>query len=186
MFSSDLLEAIHINSVLELGNLCRYQGGCDLKEIRPARQHRLLAHPHHMCGKLVRDRRARVICRDHITAADIDFLVEREGNGHAGLRLVEISLEGDDTGDLNRSANWQHRQPVAWTYRAREDRAGIAAEVCIRTVDPLHRHPEWPLRSVRSDLDGFEIIKERRPAIPWHRGTRLCDVVPLQRGNRDT
>ena len=128
----DVLERIHVDLVLELGHLRRRQHGPDLQEIGSARQHRLLAHPDDMGGKLLGDRGPRIVGGDHIAAADIDLLGKRQRHRLSGHGLIQVAIAGDDARDLHRRARRQDREAVARAHFARDDRSAIATEVALR------------------------------------------------------
>ena len=66
------------------------------------------------------------------------------------------------------------------------DRAGKAAEVEIRAIDPLHRKAErLASSSACSTSSAFEILEQRRPVVPAHVLRALRDVVAEARGERD-
>ncbi len=69
---------------------------------------------------------------------------------------------------------------------AGSDLAGEAAEVEVGPVDPLHRQAQRPrLQPGLVDLDGFQVLHQRRTAVPGRRRAGGGDVVALQPGDRD-
>src|SRR5208337_5670653 len=66
---------------------------------------------------------------------------------------------------------------IALGEPAARERAGHAAEVEVRTIDPLHRKSERRGTAVVLDLDALEIFQEMRALKPGREGTARRDVV---------
>ena len=91
VLGGEVLERVHVDLVLELRHLRGHQDGAGLQEIRSPGKHRLLAHPDDVSGKLLRDGRRRSKRREHIAAADVDLLRERQRNRLSSHRLTATS-----------------------------------------------------------------------------------------------
>ena len=131
-------------------------------------------HPDDVRLELVGDL-GRVVGRgDHVAAADVDLVGERERDRLAGDRLVEVAVEGDDPRDRAASCpDGSTRIASPGRTVPLDDRAGEAAEVEVRAVDPLHRHAERRRRArLVVDLDGLEVLEQRRPVVPGRVGAR--------------
>ena len=68
---------------------------------------------------------------------------------------------------------------------ARCDSAGIAAEIEVGPVDPLHREAERLGEIVARHVDGLEMLEQRRSAIPRRVAGELDDVVAEAGRDRD-
>ena len=148
--------------------------------------HRVVGHPHDRRLELVGDAGRGLGGRDHVAAAGVDLVGERERHGLAGDRGVEVAVVGHDPLDPAAAVARQHADLVAGAHGAAGDRAGEAAEVRARAAHPLHGHPERrALHAVEVDLDLLEVAQQRRPVVPGHALARLDHVVARQRGDRD-
>ena len=66
------------------------------------------------------------------------------------------------------------------------DHPGEAPELGARAVHPLHRQPERRvLHPLLVDLDGLEVLHQRRPGVPGHLLGALGHVVAAERRKRD-
>ena len=121
-----------------------------LMRVSAAGQHRLLVEPHDTRRDLVGDRGRRVNRRRDVAAADVDLLGEGERHRVAALRNFEIAVGGDDARDMDAPAGRLDHHLVARLDLAARHRAGIAAEIEMRPVHPLHGEAERLLRAPRA------------------------------------
>src|SRR3954467_15296955 len=96
--------------------------------------------------------------REHVAAADVDLVVERQRHRHRRERLVEIPIPRDDAVDAARAVCRPYRDQVTDTDHAGSDLTGIATEIIRRTNHQLDGEPEWTRRGIAFDLDGLEIL----------------------------
>src|SRR5690606_19798008 len=96
-----------------------------------------------------------------------------------------VAVHGDDAGDIGGLLGGGDDERVADFHLAGDQRAGKAAEVKVRAVDPLDRETGGLLRLVVRDRDGFEIGQQRRAGEPGRVRAGGDDVVALERGDRD-
>ncbi len=130
----------------------------DAHEIRAAAEERLVRHPHDRRLELVADLRRRVGSGEHVAAADVDLVRERQRHRLPGDGALEVALERDDARDGRLLAAREHDDAVARPDRAAGDRAGEAAEVGARPVHPLHGQAERRvLHPLLVDLDRLEV-----------------------------
>ena len=132
-------------------------------------QHRLVGHPHDDRLELVGHAGQVVRPRDDVAAADVDLVGERERDRLAGDRMVEVAIHRDDARDGALATRGQHADAVALPHHAAGDRAGEAAEIEVRPVDPLHRQPQ---RTVLRQV--FDLAPSRGNPSASARGTRAC------------
>ena len=76
----DMFERVDVDLVFRRGERHPDRLGADLQEIRPPRQHLVLAHPDDCCFKLVGDAGRRSGAGEHVAATDVDLVVERNGD----------------------------------------------------------------------------------------------------------
>ena len=79
-----------------------------------------------------------------VAAAHIDLLGEGQRHRFASLRDLEIAVGGDDARDMRALARRMDHHLVAAPDLAARHRPGIAAEIEMRAVHPLHREAERP------------------------------------------
>ena len=138
----ELVECVDVDAVLELGDLRRHGAGADLHQIRAAGQHRVGAHPDEMRGELVGDLRPARRMRKHVAARDVDFVGERQRHRVARFGALLLLVGNEDGLDGRLLARSGDDDRLAARHAAARDRAGEAAEVEMRPVDPLHRQAE--------------------------------------------
>ncbi len=93
--------------------------------------------------------------------------------------LGQVAVIGDDPLDPGAFAGARDDDRIACLDRAAGDGAGVAAEVGIRPVDPLDGEAEGPAGAAVVDLDGLEVLEQRRAAIPGRAAAWLDDVVAI-------
>ena len=108
-FSSSFLAA-RCSSVLTFtryfsgATVARHRLRADLHEVGPALQHRPLVHPDDGRFELVSDSRRGGRGREHVAAADVDFIGQREGDRLAGDSVLQIPAVADDARDRDSAA----------------------------------------------------------------------------------
>ena len=84
--------------------------------------------------------------RDDIAAADIDLLGEGQRHRVALARRFEIAVGSDDPRHMRALARRVDHHLLAPGHPAARQRPGIAAEIEMRPVHPLHWKAERPFR----------------------------------------
>ena len=124
--------------------------------------------------------------RDHVAAADVDLVGQRERHRLPGDGELEIAVVGHDPRDLAGLAGRQGDDLVARRDRAPGDRPRKPAEIEVRAVHPLDGQPERrELHALVVDLDRLEVGEQRRSVVPGHLVALLDDVRARQAGQRD-
>ncbi|MNV56100.1 hypothetical protein D3C71_1483690 [compost metagenome] len=177
----EVLERIDVDLVFRCRAGGRHGLGADLQQIGAARQHRLIAHPD--------DRRLELVChpgrcidrRENVAPADIDLVLERNRDRLARDGFLKVTLARHDTRDPAFLPRRQDTEAIAALDAAADNDPGIAAEVEVRSVDPLHRHAKRPglIRSIL-DLHRLKVSHQCRPLVPRGVRARLGDIVALQ------
>ena len=103
-----------------------------LEPVLLAGHQRLFGHPDDRRLELLLDSRHVARPHDHVAAADVDFVVERERDRLRRERFVQLAVERDDRLHAARLPRRQRHDLVALADDARGDRAAEAAEVEIR------------------------------------------------------
>ena len=181
----EVIEAVDVDAVLRLRDRRADRAGTDLHQVRPARQHGVLVHPHDVRLELVGHLGGVVGGAQQVAAADVDLVGERDRHRLPGDRLVEVAVHRHDPIDRARRAGRQHPDRVTRADRAADDAAREPAEVEVRAVHPLHRHPEALLGEVVVDGHRLEEPEQGGAVVPRGVRRRLDDVVAAQRGQRD-
>jgi hypothetical protein len=164
----EMLERVDVDLVFRLrdrrGDLLR----ADLDPVRAPRQHRLVRHPDDRRLELVRNAGQRFGLGEHVAAAHVDLVLERQRDRLAGDCLGKIAVHRHEPHYLALASRRQHADLVAGLHRAAHYRAREPAEVEVGPVDPLHRQPERRVPDLVLDLDGLEVTHQRRAAVPRH------------------
>ena len=179
------LIGIHVDAMLQRRHRCRRCRAPDLEQVGPPRKQVLLCHPQDLSCKLISHFRTGIRGRDHITAGDVDFVVEYKRDSIAGDGLVKIAVCGHDALDIGSLARLGHDDGIARPDGAGHDRAGIAPEIEIGAIDPLNRHPERFVLDIAIDIQILQILDQGRAGMPRHAFTALGDIVAIARGHRD-
>ena len=142
VLGGEVLVGVDVDAVLDGGDAAGDAARAGLEEVGAAGEERGFAHPDEMGGELVGDRGWGGGGGEDVAAGDVDLLGEDEGDGVAGARLGEVAFGGDDAGERGGFAGGEDGKRVAGADAAGGDGAGVAAEVEMGAVHPLHRHAE--------------------------------------------
>ncbi|MND74614.1 hypothetical protein D3C80_662110 [compost metagenome] len=181
-----VLQAVHIDPVLEVGAAHADGAATDLHQVRAPGQHRLFVHPHQGRLELVGHRRRRVGQGEHVAAADVDLVGQGQGHRLAATRLLQLAGGAEDAADHALLAGGQGTHALADANAAGGDVAAVATEVEVRPVHPLHRQAER-----RIALQGFfqrhlfQVLEQARAGVPGGVGAGFEHVVAAQRGERN-
>jgi hypothetical protein len=176
---------VHVDLVFERRDRHRQCPGADASEVAAPGHHRLLAHPDDMGGELIGHLRARRGRHQHVAPGNVDIVDKGQRHRVAGCGGCERTVIGDDfleAGDPPRAGDGDR---IARRDPAGSDRAGIAAKILIRAIDPLHGKTEWRVRVYAAELHGLQRLEQRGPLVPGHIGRRPGDVVAEARRDRD-
>jgi hypothetical protein len=92
----EVLLGVHVDLVLDLGDRRRHGARADLDPVRATRQQRRVIHPQQVRGELVGDFGRALRGGDHVAAADIDFVLQRERDRLAFVRALQLAVGGHD------------------------------------------------------------------------------------------
>ena len=109
----------------------------------------MIVHPDDGAFKLIRAGGWRIAQGYEVAARNIDFIGEGQRDRLAGNCDGEITVRRDDTRDGAAAAGGQHADRVARADATARNRTGIAAEIEMRAIDPLHRKPKRHLLHAR-------------------------------------
>ena len=132
----------------------------DPEDIVAARIHLIAVHPDQMRRELVGDFRPLGRPRQHIAAADIDLVLQRQRHRVFGFRRRPVAVGGDDALDPRGAPGGGDDDLVAGRDTAGRHGSGIAAKVGIGPVHPLHRKPERLAGLFRSNVDPLQIVEQ--------------------------
>jgi hypothetical protein len=143
LLGREVFQRVDVHPVLQ-----RCHGGADrlrpdLHDVGSALQHRPLVHPDDGRLELIGDGRWGGSGCEHIAAADVDVIGERDRDGLAGDGTLEVPAGADDAGDVTLSSRREHAHGVPHPYGAADNEAREAAEVGVRPVHPLDRQAKW-------------------------------------------
>ncbi len=103
----------------------------------------------------------------------------------AGAGARQIAVGGDDARHLRGFARSRDDDFIAGADGPARDRAGEAAKIEMRPVDPLHGEAKRLAALVFLDIDLFEKVEQRRPLVPGRIGAPRRDIVAVPGGDRD-
>ena len=182
----EMLARVDVDLVLDRGDAGRRDLGADPHQVGAARNQRLLVHPDQMGGELIghlgplRSAATRTSPRAmSISSASVIVTAS------PACSVRQCAVIGDDAVDARRSTGRHDDDRIAAPRSAGRHRSGIAAEIKVGPVDPLHRKAERLGLHAVIGLDILEIVQQGRAAIPRRIGGRLDDVVAEARGDRD-
>ena len=121
---------VDVDLVLDLGHRRADRARAELQPVRAPRQQRVFAHPQQVRGELVGDLRRTLRAGDHVAAADVEFVGERQrdrlrrprrGRGRRRRSTMRATFERRPDGSAT--------IVVAGPHLARGNRAGEAAEI---------------------------------------------------------
>ena len=150
---------------------------------------RRLVHPADRCLESSRDRGAVAGPADQIAPRHVEVVGQADRDRHRRVRLFDLVAITVDRGDRAGLARWEHSHFVADPEDTARDLAGIGAVVVVlpghRPDDPLHREPGVDQVAVGGDVNGLEVIEERRSLVPRHAIGAVNDVVAVEGRDRD-
>ena len=124
--------------------------------------------------------------RKHVAAGDVDLVGERQRDRVARFGAVlDLAIADEDGFDRAPSPGSGDHDRVAARHPSARDRAGEAAKIMMRAVDPLHRQAEWGAAAVLLDLDGFEPLQQMPALIPRRPRADRGDIVAEARRDRN-
>ena len=146
---------------------------------------RFVGHPDDRGIERIGHRRHIVGPDEHVAAADVDFVFERERDRHRREGFVDFAVVGDDRLHAARLARGERHHRLALADAARGNRAAEAAEVEVRAVHELHGIAEVDEVAVRRDVHVLQVVHQRRTFVPRHVVAVIDEVVALERADRD-
>ncbi|MCY1523055.1 hypothetical protein D9M68_579380 [compost metagenome] len=175
------LKGVHVHLVDDARNRARHVAGGALDVVLLAREHGFFGHPHQHGFKAIGDQRAIVGMHQHVTAGNVDFVFQGQGDGLAGTGMFQFTVKGDDGLDPAAPARGQRHHFVTLAHDAAGQGAGKAAEVEVRTVHILHREAHVGEIAVAGDFHGFEDFHQRLAVVPGRTLAAVDHVVALER-----
>ena len=134
----------------------------------------------------------RVEPDQHRTAADVDVVLQHEGDGLRAERLLHRPVEGPDLLHRGREAGGECDDFLPDAHDAARNLPAETAEIMERgvggvigPVDPLHGQAKPVKIPIARDVNRLEMTEQRRADIPRSVRRGLDDVVPVERTHRD-
>ena len=122
-----------------------------------------------------------VLLDDHVAAADVDLVLERDRHGHRGIGLLHVTVNVVDALHPGLETARHHRHRVARLEHPTGHPPRVAPEimplVAVRPNDPLHREPGVHMVMLIADVHRLERVKQRAAVIPIHVRGPLNNVV---------
>ena len=156
-----------------------------LTQVLVSRTERLVGHPDHHCVEVPIDARQVLGPHEHVAAAHVNLVAERQGHGHRRERLGPLALPGHHSANAAAGSGRQRHDLVAGPDDAGGNRSCKPAEIQVRSVDVLDGETEIDQVPIRRHVDRVEAVQQRLAPIPIHVSARIDDVVAVQRRYRD-
>ncbi len=121
----------------------------------------------------------------HISTADINFILQGQSNGLGRKRVLKIAVKSGNRLDFRSFPRRQHHDFFTRSHNSGSHLAGEAPESRVRTQNILHRKTEIDNVAVGGYVDGFQHFKQRRAGVPGDVGRLFYHVVTLQRRQGD-
>ena len=158
-------------------------------QVAPPRLQRGIAQPADIHCKFLSDTGLHFVrCRQHISPADVDVILQGDGNGKGSDRLRYLLVAQPDRGYFRGEAGGQDGHPVTRLERSGAKLPRIAAEVRELggngTDDILDRKEGAGVAASRNG-NGLQVFQQGRPAIPGHAFGAIDDIVSVFGGNRN-
>ena len=161
-----------------------HQPRADLQQIRPALEQRCLIEPGQPRRNLVGGFRQRQT-RQHITAGDIDLLVQHQRHRIPCLGLRQIAVHRQHPRHRRGHAGLHVGDLLPRRNPPGRNGAGKATEIQIRPVDILHCHTERRLGRRHARRGVFQGRQQAATGVPRHPIGRRQHIVPGHRANRN-
>jgi hypothetical protein len=147
-----------------------------LHPVLPAGPERLLGHPHHHRVERPVDARQVVRPHQHVAAADVDLVLERQRHRLRRERLARLAVPRVTIAFTRLRAPEGSAITSSPRARCRRPPCREAPEVEVGPVHVLHREAEVDQVPVRRDVDGLEVVQQRLTA---YHGIRLLGSTTL-------
>src|ERR1700727_2222317 len=132
-----------------------------------------------MRRELIGDFRASVRARQHVAAGDVDLVGQRYRARVARLGGLDLAVADQKARDLALTAGIGGDDAIAPRHASARDRAGEAAKILMRAIDPLNGQAKRRASAVLLDLDALQIIEQMRPRVPGRAHAQRGDVVAV-------
>ena len=140
-------------------------------------------HPDHRRFELPRYVRQARRVRQHVSAADIQFVLQAHGDRHGRVRRFQFPVVGHDALHAAGLARRKRHYQVAAPHLTGSDLPGKAPETQIGPVYPLHREPEFARLEARGGGHRFQVLDQRRAFIPGAGMAGVGDVIAVERAH---
>ena len=104
--------------------------------------HRFFGHPDQHCFDGIRRRGNVAGFHNHVASAGIHFVFERQRDGQRRERFIQVAVGGDNFFDMRCLLTGHDHHFIAFADDSGRDGSAEAAEVEVRSVDPLDGHPK--------------------------------------------
>src|SRR5579872_6591618 len=184
LLSRNVLKRVDVHAMANLADARANGARGVLEQVNLMRIERFRVHPNEHGLKLSADGWSPIIGDEHVAAAQIDFVLERDGDGIAGARRVELVFKRDDRLHTSFYARRQGHDARSGMQLAGGKLTGKAAEAGIGTNHILHREAEWT--RIRGTAGGhrFQKFEKRRAFEPGHAFAAAHDIIAFERADR--
>ena len=185
-----LLQGVDIASIVDAANQALGLEGGLANHVFISYGSRALVEPAYIQRDVLFDARLLLVClHEGIATRNVDIIIERQGNAHWGIRLLQVFLYEVDALHGALSARWQHSDLVARTDDAAAHSARITTIIwelaADRTNHVLHWEAEETAHRLMTHRNGLQIAQQGRSLIPRSLITLVHHVVAILGADRD-
>ena len=177
-------QGVHVHAVADGGDVPHHLPRALLQQIAAAGGKGVFAHPNQHGVQAVGDVRRRARRGQHVAAAHVQRVRQRERHRLRRGGFVQVAVGGDNALHGGGLAGRQRAHFVAGAHHAADHGAAVAAEARVRPVHMLHRQAEVLHVPVRVHRDVLQQVQQRRALVPRHVGGLRHHVVALEGGDR--
>ena len=132
-----------------------------------------------MRRELIGDLWATLRARQHVAAGDVDLVGQRQRDGVARLGGLDLAVGDQKAGDRALTARIGGDDAIASRDASARNRAGEAAKIQVRPVDPLHGQAKGRASAIVFDFDALRDSRSRcGPAYQGVRGLNADTLSP--------
>src|ERR1700689_5926331 len=110
--------------------------------------------------------------RQPVAARDVDLVGQHQGDGVAGLGGLDLAVGDQKAGDRALTPRVRGDDAIAASDASGGNRAGKAAKILVRPVDPLHRQPEGRASAILFDLGASQLFEKMWAGVPGRAGAQ--------------
>src|SRR6056297_2887133 len=163
-----VLQRVDVDTVVNGLGRGRDFAGSQLQVVLPSGKQRAIVHPDHAGVEQLRDARQPVGVHQHVAAADIDLVGQRQRDGLSGPGASHGAAILYDLGHLATATGRQCDNFIAGRNAAADQRAAKASKIRSCAIDVLDREAHSAIQVVLVHRRAFQQVEHGRTLVPIH------------------